>query len=174
MLSIIALASACIAFSTLLFFWISGQARVDLVRVHTETEIAATKAQVWQVLADFGAYPDWNPLMIKVVGDVKPRGRMDWSSRLNGEVRDYNARIDRVRPLQELSWTGPISGLGRTLFWGEHRFIIEDAPNGRVRLINTERFGGLMTIPLRAFLQRDVHAAYEATNRALKARAEAE
>jgi hypothetical protein len=154
------------------FGWITGQMRVDFVRIHTAIEIDADKEAVWAVLADFDAYREWNPLMVDVRGESSAGARMDWSSRLNGRVQHYNGRIDRAIDARELSWTGPVSSFGRILFWGEHSFTIEEADGGRVRLINAERFGGLVTPFIASFLRNDVRAAYDEANVALKQRVE--
>lgn len=153
--------------------WLAGRMKVGTVQVHTSAEINASKETVWAVLVDFKQYPNWNPSMIEVHADPQPGNRMDWKSKFNGAVRDLNARIDRVDTARELSWTGPISGLERISFWGHHRMIIDDLGGNRVRLTNTEEFGGLMTIPMRSLIKNDVSKAYEAVNAALKQRAEA-
>ncbi len=60
----------------------------------------------------------------------------------------------------------------RTLFWGEHRFAIEEISPQRVRFSNSEHFGGLFALPMRSYLKKDVIAAYEAANLTLKRRSE--
>lgn len=159
--------------AVLLVAWIFGQARVGLVHVNTVIEIDASKAVVWSVLSDFAEYRQWNPLMIEVHGPAEAGARIDWTSRLNGKTRNYNARIDRADAGEELAWIGPISGIERILFWGVHRFVIDELAPDRVRLVNKEWFGGLLTIPLARFLTRDAKAAYDEANAALKQRAEA-
>jgi hypothetical protein len=163
---------AVLLLSVAAFGWITGQMRVGFVRIHTSVEIDADKDAVWAVLANFDAYNEWNPLMIEVRGESRPGARMDWSSRLNGRVQRYNGRIDRAIDGRELVWTGPVSSFGRTLFWGQHTFTIEELADGRVRLTNAEEFGGLTTPVVASFLQNDVRAAYDAANLALKQRVE--
>lgn len=154
------------------FAWITGQTRTGFLHIHTSIEINANKDAVWAVLADFAAYREWNPLMIEVRAESKPGERMDWSSRLKGTVREYNAQIDRALEGRELTWTGPVSGLLRIVFWGQHRFTIEDIDGGRVRLTNAEWFGGLLTPFIASFLKNDVREAYDEANAALKRRVE--
>lgn len=158
--------------SVLAFGWITGQLRIDLARVHTEIEIDASEEAVWAVMSDLPGYRAWNPLMVEVRGESRPGARMDWSSRLNGRVAQYNGRIDRAIRPRELTWTGPVSGLGRIMFWGQHSLTIEPLAPGRVRLVNAERFGGLATPFIAGFLQNDVRKAYDAANQALKHRVE--
>jgi hypothetical protein len=153
--------------------WVSALAGVHFVRIHTEIAIDAPKEVVWAVISDFASYPAWNPLMVEARATANVGQRMEWTSVINGSARTYNATIDRVAPGQELAWTGPVSSPARALFWGHHQLIIEEQPGGRVRFVNTEGFGGAMSIILRGFLENDVRKAYAAHNAALKARAEA-
>lgn len=39
--------------------------------VERSVEIDATPAQVWEVLTDTAAYPEWNPFLISSTGDVR-------------------------------------------------------------------------------------------------------
>ncbi len=169
---VIGLVMVAFASGVALLAWICAQLRIGFVHVYTEIEIAADKAAVWSVLADFASYRDWNPLMVEVQGIAAPGERIDWTSRLAGKTRQYNARIERADPLEELSWIGPVSTMGKTAFWGWHRFVVEDIGDGRVRLINKEWFGGVIALTLARFLRHDARDAYEAANAELKRRAE--
>ena len=152
--------------------WLTALVGLAFVRIRTEVEIDASKEVVWATLSDFASYPSWNPNTIEVHGALKPGERIDFRARVGESVRKLNAQIDQVREFEEISWTGPVSGLLRTLFWGEHRFAIEEIAPRRVRFINSERFGGLLALPMWSYLSRDVAAAYDAANLALKRRSE--
>lgn len=160
---------------TLITFWFLAKKRVDIVSIHTEVEIDTAREKLWVVLSDFEGYQRWNPLMIEIQNPPKALRageRLDWKSRIKDRVRNYNARIDLVAPNRELAWTGPISGMQKIFFWGEHRFVIEELATGRVRLVNKERFGGLLTLPLARYSRQDVRAAYVEANEALRKQAE--
>lgn len=152
----------------LLIAWITALLGLAFVRVHTEVEIAASKEIVWGALSDFATYPAWNPNTIEIQGALEPGERIDFRARVGETVRELNAQIDQVREFGIISWTGPVSGLLRTFFWGQHRFAIEEIAPRRVRFTNSERFGGLLALPMRSYLTRDVAAAYDAANLALK------
>ncbi len=40
-------------------------------RVQSEITINATPGQVWAVLTDFAAYPDWNPFISRIEGSLE-------------------------------------------------------------------------------------------------------
>ena len=151
----------------------AAQLGLAFVRVHTEIVIAAPPETVWAVITEFNDYPDWNPLMIEVAGEPRLGSRLDWSSQINGAVRQYNGKVVRADRPGELAWTGPVARFPRTLFWGHHRLILERTADGGTRFVNSERFGGLATILLARFLRRDVGAAYAVMNDAVRRRAEA-
>jgi hypothetical protein len=153
--------------------WLTALAGVSFVRVHTEIEIDAPKEVVWEIITDFARYGEWNPVMLDLRTKAEPGARMDWRIDIGGRVRELDATMVRVRPGAELAWTGPVSSLPRVRFWGHHQLIIEERDAGRVRFVNTEGFGGVMSLVIGDFLQNDVRRTYEAHNAALKARAEA-
>ena len=75
-----------------------------------------------------------------------------------------------AEPGRELRWLGRV-GAPR-VFDGEHRFAIAPTAGGS-RLVHEERFSGVLVPLLARSLRRDLPAAFERANRALKARAEA-
>lgn len=163
----VALISAIIATA-----FATAQAGLGFVRVHTETMIAAPPEAVWATISAFDRYHEWNPLMITVAGEARAGARMNWSSRINGNVRQYNADVARSDAHKELSWIGPAERFPRTLFWGHHRLLIEKADDGRTRFVNAEEFGGILSLVLAGFLRGDVRDAYLSMNEAVRVRAE--
>lgn len=140
-------------------------------QLHTEIEIEAPAERVWAVLTDFAAYPEWNPFVRSVAG-VARKGE-----RLQVEIRPDGGRAMRFSPVvlaaeagRELRWLGRVLLPG--IFDGEHVFVIEPLEGGRVRLRQSERFGGILVGLFRAQLDRDTLRGFEAMNRALKQRSE--
>lgn len=158
--------------AVLFITWITALLGLAFVQVRTEVEIAASKEIVWATMADFASYPAWNPNTIEIHGTLEPGKRIDFRAQVGESVRELNAQIETVREFEEISWTGPVSGVLRTFFWGEHRFAIEEIAPRRLRFTNSERFGGLLALPMWSYLTRDVAAAYDAANLALKGRCE--
>jgi hypothetical protein len=147
-------------------------ATVEWVTVDTSIDITASNERVWSIVTDFRAYDEWHPQMTAVRGALDAGARIDFTARVGGDTRALNARIERVLAPREICWVGPVATAERVLFRGRHCLTIEPVDGSRVRLINRERFGGLLAPALRRYLTHDVADAYRAANVALKARAE--
>jgi hypothetical protein len=138
--------------------------------LRTEIEIQAPTARVWEVLTDFGSYPDWNPFIRSISG--KPREGARLEARIQppgGRAMTFKPTVLAVTPERELRWLGRLLVPG--LFDGEHSFRLEPAGEGRVRFVQSERFGGLL-VPLFGKTLEKTERGFEAMNAALKERAE--
>lgn len=136
----------------------------------SEIEVDAPPATVWQVLTDFDAYAEWNPIEIQMQGRPVEGTTLEHTSRLPGRrPQRFRPTIVEVRPLEALAWEGRLF-LPR-LFDVRHRFVLEPLAEGRTRLRQSEQFWGLL-IPFVGGTLRNTQAAFEIANRALKARAE--
>jgi hypothetical protein len=45
--------------------------------LHSEIEIAASPERVWDILADFAAYPRWNPFIRHISGELEVGERLE-------------------------------------------------------------------------------------------------
>ena len=52
--------------------------------IETEIEIAASPQRIWSILMDFSAYPEWNPFIRSLSGDVTPGQLLRASIQLPG------------------------------------------------------------------------------------------
>lgn len=136
--------------------------------IRTEIEIAASTQRVWEVLADFARYPEWNPFIREAKGESKEGSRLEIHiTTPSGAKRTYEPRVTKVEQGRELRWLGKVPGF----LSGEHIFTLEERA-GRTLLIHREVFGGLLTSFFGKSLDEDVKAGFEEMNRALKKRAE--
>jgi hypothetical protein len=138
--------------------------------IHTEIEIAAPPEEVWRVLTDFAAYPEWNPFVTRVSGELRVGGRLEIFVQVpEGRGMKFTPEVLWAEPARELRWVGtlPVPGL----FNGEHFFRLEPAGPGRTRFHHGERFSGLM-IPFMGGVLKKTHRGYLLMNEALKARVE--
>jgi hypothetical protein len=139
-----------------------------LKEIRTEIEIAASRERVWQALADFPRYSEWNPFIREAIGEAKEGSKLEIHiTTPSGAKRTYEPRVTKVEPGRELRWLGKVPGF----LSGEHIFTLEER-NGRTLLIHREVFGGLLTSFFGKSLDEDVRAGFEEMNRALKKRAE--
>jgi hypothetical protein len=115
----------------------------------TKIEIEAAPEAVWAVLSDLPSYPSWNPFIREASGTLAAGERLD----------------------SELRWLGRL--VVRGVFDGEHRFAIEPTAGGS-RLVQEERFTGLLVPFLARGLRRGTLPGFERMNEAVKERVEAQ
>lgn len=142
--------------------------RVNPTVLRADVEIEATPQEVWAVLTDQAAYPDWNPLLVSSTGPMEVGGVLTNVMRgADGTERTFTPTVLAAQPGHELRWLGSL-GPGN-LFNGEHAFRIEQAGPGRVRLVQEETFRGVLVPPLAGWLRTDTLAQFRAMNAALAA-----
>lgn len=142
-----------------------------MLEIRTDIEIASEPEQIWEVLTDFAAYPQWNPFVRSIQGDAKTGSRLSVTVQPEGgNSMNFRPTVLVVSPHQELRWLGHLFLPG--LFDGEHYFQLEPIAPGRVRFIHGEKFSGILVVLARAKLQGGTKAGFEAMNKALKSRVE--
>ncbi|TWS20621.1 SRPBCC domain-containing protein [Tsukamurella asaccharolytica] len=135
--------------------------------VERSVEIAASPAEVWRVLVDFAAYPQWNPFVIRAAApDGLEVGRdLDVRIRNDGSETGFRPEVLAVEPERELRWVGRVLVPG--LLDGEHSFRLE-ATAGGTRFTQAERFRGVLVPVVGASI--DVASGFDAMNSALRDR----
>lgn len=141
-------------------------------QIEETIEIAASPAEVWWQLTSFRSYPDWNPFITRIEGELREGERL--SVRIEAEglpPMTVSPEIITADPERELRWLGRLA-LPK-IFDGEHAFIMESVGIDRVRFIQRERFGGLLVPGTLAFAEGAVRKGFRQMNEALRQRAEA-
>ena len=135
-----------------------------------EIEVEAPPGRVWAVVIDFAAYPDWNPFIRRISGELLE------GARLEVRIEPPEARATTFRPAvraveanRELRWLGRLLVPG--IFDGEHSLRIEPLDGGRSRFVQSERFSGVLVGLVKGTLAK-TEAGFEQMNTALKARVE--
>lgn len=143
----------------------------EVVRtIETERVVDAPPEAVWRVLTDFAAYPEWNPFIPRIEGEVREgarlRVRIEPPGSLSATVRP---EVQVVRPPHQLAWLGKL--FVPHLFDGRHEFRLVPLADGeRTRFVQRETFGGLL-VPI--LLDGEaVRRGFEAMNERLAERAE--
>ena len=113
------------------------------MELRTEIEIEAPPERVWAVLTDFASYPDWNPFIASIQGDLAEGSelRVELTPPEAGSFR-FRPRLLRLIRDQELRWKGHF--LLRGLFDGEHFFQLVPVDSGRTRFVHGEDFNGIL------------------------------
>lgn len=137
--------------------------------IRTEIAIDAPREAVWEVLADFASYPEWNPFII-VTGEARVRTNVRLKTMPPG--RPSNTQTAEVltawaprhlRIQGKLRWPW--------LFAGTHIFELSERDSG-TRFANREEFTGILAPVVVRLLGSRLPSGFEAMNRALKARVE--
>jgi hypothetical protein len=140
-------------------------------QLQAEVEVQASPERVWEVLTDFAAYHQWNPFIVQAAGQAVPGSRLELRMRLPGRrPTTFRPEVLEAEPARRLRWLGRLLVPG--LFDGEHRFTIEPAGPGRVRVTQHETFRGLLAPLLLAFIAKPTLEGFHQMNQALQARAE--
>ena len=139
-------------------------------RLLTDIDIDATPERVWEVLTDLAAYPAWNPFIVRAGGVVETGRRLTLTMQpIGGRATTLRPRLVEVDVPRRLRWRGTVGDPG--LVDAEHTFTLEPSGAG-TRLIQRERFRGVLVPFMGASLDRGTLPAFVAMNQALKDRVE--
>ena len=138
--------------------------------LYTEIDIDAPPEDVWDVLLDFGRYPEWNPFILEVLGTAEPGAKLRATlSPPGGRAITVKPTVTEVVAPRTLEWLGRLGFPG--LFDGRHRFELHPSPNG-TRLVQREVFTGMVVPVFARSLEQRTAKGFVAMNAALKRRVE--
>jgi hypothetical protein len=142
----------------------------EVRELRREIEIDAPPERVWAVVTDFAAYPEWNPFIRRISGDLREGTRLEVRIEPPGaRATTFKPTVRAVEANRELRWLGRLLLPG--FFDGEHSLRIEPLDGGRSRFVQSERFSGLLVGLVKGTLAK-TEAGFEQMNTALKARVE--
>jgi hypothetical protein len=140
-------------------------------RIHAEIQINASAERVWHVLTDFVAFPQWNPFIRQISGELKVGGTLDVYLQPSGQRgMRFRPVVLAAEPSRKLRWLGRAWGIPK-LFDGEHSFTIERLDPNRVRFVQQEVFSGILVSLLGSTLSA-TERGFGEMNEALKTLAE--
>ncbi len=140
--------------------------------VTTSIEIAATPENVWAVLSDLAAYPQWHPVFLSVTGQLAVGTTLTITTThpTSGRTITGKVKVRTVEPDRELRWVSKLAGMTIS----ERVFTLSPDAAGTVleqsqtyRGLGGQRGGRLTTTALTR-----AQAAFEAINQAIKKQAE--
>lgn len=107
--------------------------------VRTELLIEATPAEIWAVLTDTRAYPEWNPVFTAVEGEHREGATLEYTMVLPGssptQVRATVVRVEAERELNQFGGT-------RGILTFDHHWTLEPAEGGTL-VIQHEYYRGI-------------------------------
>ena len=140
-------------------------------QIRAEIEINASAERVWHILTNFADFPEWNPFIRQIRGELKVGGTLDVFLQPSGQRgMRFRPVVLAVEPSREIRWLGRLWGIPK-LFDGEHSLTIERLDTNRVRFIQREMFTGILISLLGGTLS-GAERSFTEMNEALKARAE--
>jgi hypothetical protein len=139
--------------------------------ISADIVIDAPAREIWDVLADFRRYSEWNPFIREAEGSATPGERITIRvHQLDRKPSTFKPRILAAEPGRELRWRGHVIAPG--VFDGEHSFALAPVDGGAVRVTQSETFTGLL-VPFIGGLIDATADRFDALNHALKERVEA-
>lgn len=136
--------------------------------LHTEIHIDAPGSAVWETLTDFDSYPDWNPFVRRIRGDLVVGRKLDVVLRQdpNRPPLRIKPEVTVCRPGRAFAWRGAL--VVKSVFVGEHRFEVEEVSASETRFAQAEEFDGYLVPLIWTMLDTKTRLAFETMNRALK------
>ena len=137
----------------------------------TQIHIEASPARVWDILTDFEKFPDWNPFIKSLSGDVAVGQTIQVRIRPpGGSAMSFTPTVLSFEKYKELRWLGKFFIKG--LFDGEHRFELVDQGDNTTTFRQSEEFRGFLVPFFKKMIEGNTRIGFEAMNQKLKERAE--
>lgn len=136
-------------------------------KICTDVTIEAPINEVWDLLTDFENYNGWNPFIPVIKGNLEQGSKLDIFLQ-PPEMKGMSIApiVTKVEPLREFRWFGNLWVKG--IFDGEHVFRLEDLENNRTRMIQCERFRGILAPFILHFVGEKTRKGFESMNDSLK------
>ncbi|MBK9732844.1 MAG: SRPBCC domain-containing protein [Chitinophagaceae bacterium] len=139
--------------------------------IKTEILINATPQKVWKILTDFKNYPNWNPFIKSISGEIAV------GKKIIARLEPPGASGMTFKPVvltfeknKEFRWLGHL--LFEGLFDGEHIFELIDKGNGTTLFIQREKFKGVLVPVFNKMLDNTTLNGFNLMNKKLKELAE--
>ncbi|HVK25740.1 MAG TPA: SRPBCC domain-containing protein [Actinokineospora sp.] len=129
--------------------------------------INATPAQVWAVLSDAAAWPNWDSGVIKVEGAVEPGAKIRVTSAASPD-RTFPVKVTALTPDAGMTFAG---GMPLGLFRGERTYTLTSTSDSTTEFRMREVYTGPM-VPLIWKSMPDLQPSFDQFAAGLKKRVE--
>ena len=117
--------------------------------ISTEIMLNAPINKVWIELTDFSKYPEWNPFIRKVKGEIKKGNVIEVTFQIQGnEPFVFTPEIKLNEENDIFQWEGKLFLPG--IFTGRHTFQLIKIETNKTKLIQKEDFNGIL-VPFFSF-----------------------
>jgi hypothetical protein len=134
--------------------------------IETTIIINAPIEKVWQTLTNFKAYPNWNPFIKAIKGEVKIGNQIEVTLQPEG----MSEQIFKPQIVEfgnyTFRWLGKLGIKG--IFDGEHYFQLKAIDSQKTELIHGENFSGILSGLLLRMIGEKTKNGFEAMNEALR------
>lgn len=140
-------------------------------KLNTEILIMASPEKVWAILTDFKNYPNWNPFITSLTGNVRVGNTI--TARLEppgAKGMTFKPKILVLETKKEIRWIGHLFFPG--LFDGVHKFELIDHKNGTTTFCQSEKFNGVLVPLFSKMLDINTVNGFKLMNQKLKELAE--
>jgi len=139
--------------------------------ITTSIDVDAPPERVWAALTSFDAYPEWNPFIRQASGRLQVGETLTLRMfPAQGRPMTFRPKVLVAEPQRELRWIGRFVLPG--VFDGEHSYRLTPIEGGGTRLVQAERFSGVLVPFVGGIVDRTVND-FRRLNEALKQRVEA-
>ncbi|RYZ50412.1 MAG: SRPBCC domain-containing protein [Chitinophagaceae bacterium] len=139
-------------------------------QIKTEIVINASKEKVWAILTNFSHYPQWNPFIVSIEGELVKGKKLKNTLRNGSKNMVFKPTLLSVVPYRYFDWLGSLFVKG--LFDGHHYFEIEELTHNQVKLTHGETFSGLLSSTILKKIGEDTRTNFIRMNQAVKTLAE--
>lgn len=136
---------------------------------HTSISIDATKSRVWEELVNVESYPEWNPIVGSIKGELAEGAVI--ATFIKPLNKTFYPKVVVFHPEEELVWIG--KQVAHFLMAGKHYYRLEDQ-SGKTMLYHGEYFTGLFAAFIPSKLLSKMKQAFIHHNQQLKQRIENE
>jgi hypothetical protein len=136
-------------------------------KIKAEIIINSAPDKVWAILTDFDNYPQWNPFIKSIQGEVKVGNRIIARIEPPGaKGMTFKPKVLSFEKNKELKWLGHILFPG--ISDGEHKFELIENRNGTTTFVQSEKFMGILVPIFKNQLHNNTKKGFVAMNQKLK------
>lgn len=136
---------------------------------NSEVVIKASAERVWSILSTFDKYPEWNPFLLSIAGNLREGEPLSVKVKMKDKTNLFKVRVTRVSAGREFCWQAGLKGL----LSSEHYFRVRKINESKVSFKQGEKFWGIFSFLIGNGLLEQAASTFDRMNDALKQRAEA-